>query len=74
MLHKLKNKPEEMKEYILAFEIRVVVVSFQCVPTGMSPYFSICAKPQRINKRTKYGESVIDAFLKLQPMLIILHS
>ena len=45
----------------MASEIKVVVVSFQCVPTGMSPYFTICAQLQGINENSKYGEIFMDA-------------
>lgn len=59
-MQQLNNQEEEMNGYTLAYEIKVVVVSFQCAPTGMSHYFTICAQPQGINENSKYGENIVE--------------
>ena len=39
----------------LADEVKVCVLTYQCVARGMSPYLVLVGRPQTNNKSTKFG-------------------
>jgi hypothetical protein len=49
--------------FVLAKEIKIVVVSFQDTPTGMCPYFTLAGLPQTVNKNNDFGKQVLEACL-----------
>jgi hypothetical protein len=65
------NKVRELLEryangengFVLAKEIKIAVVLFQDMPTGMCPYFTLAGLPHTVNKNNKFGKQVLEACL-----------
>jgi hypothetical protein len=59
----LQRFAEEKDNFVVAKEIKVVVLSFQNTPKGMCPYFTLASLPQTVNKSNTFGEYILDACL-----------
>ncbi len=44
-----------------ASEIKVCVLSFQCIPPGTTPYYTLVGRPQTINEQSTFGFEVVKA-------------
>jgi hypothetical protein len=53
-IDKLIKEYQDGKHGPLAEEVKVVILTFQAVPPGMSPYFVLVGRPQTINENSQF--------------------